>query len=271
VLDPCILLPSFFSDHVALDLLKSPFRARSGPSSQSKAQFETLTSAIIVTPDDNRHYNISELKEDALWLSKEANIDEVAALRITMLEWQMRPITQLLNGASERNQSNEPRRKRLLRLHLSEELYLLKSSELLVREVVSRPADSPGSPDLVLEAKEIGAQLLVQICPQKRRDTAVKNTVNALQRSVTRLEQGSGWFPQEVDSSLEEAWAEFQFAQMALHLQILFSLLTSSNDVLPSDALLDFFRCMAKYSFFTTLQPVSLLNLPEYITSTHIS
>lgn len=73
----------------------SPF---SPPTPQTKSSFETKTSAINVTPSSHPRFNIKEIKEDTLWLSKETNIDEVSALRIAVLEWQTRPAVQLLQG-----------------------------------------------------------------------------------------------------------------------------------------------------------------------------
>ncbi len=68
------------------------------PTPQTKSSFETKTSAINVTPSSHSHFDIKEVKEDTLWLSKETNIDEVSALRIAVLEWQTRPAVQLLQG-----------------------------------------------------------------------------------------------------------------------------------------------------------------------------
>ena len=41
------------------------------------------------------------MKQDAIWVSKHAEIDEVSALRIVVLEWQNRPNAQLLSRFSE--------------------------------------------------------------------------------------------------------------------------------------------------------------------------
>jgi nuclear pore complex protein Nup188 len=44
---------------------------------------------------------LDEIKQDTLWLGKQAQIDEVSALRIVVLEWQNRPNSQLLGRFSE--------------------------------------------------------------------------------------------------------------------------------------------------------------------------
>lgn len=43
---------------------------------------------------------MKEIKADASWLSQKAGIDEIAALRIVVLEWQNRPATRLTTGFS---------------------------------------------------------------------------------------------------------------------------------------------------------------------------
>ena len=74
----------------------SPFPA---PSSQTKSTFDTKTSSVHAPPSGNPRYDIGQIKEDTLWLSKETKIDEVSALRIVVLEWQTRPAVQLLRGS----------------------------------------------------------------------------------------------------------------------------------------------------------------------------
>jgi len=73
----------------------SPFPV---PTPQTKSSFETKTSAINVTPSSHPRFDIKEIKENTLWLSKVTNTDEVSALRIAVLEWQARPAVQLLQG-----------------------------------------------------------------------------------------------------------------------------------------------------------------------------
>jgi nuclear pore complex protein Nup188 len=66
------------------------------PSTKTKSEFDSKTAAIHVDTSPQRSYSLDEIKSDALWLSKIAGIDEVTALRITVLEWQSRPDARLL-------------------------------------------------------------------------------------------------------------------------------------------------------------------------------
>ena len=142
-------------------IASSPF-----PTSQSKSSFETRTSAINVTPSSKGRYDIKQIKEDTLWLSKEIRSDEVTCLRIAVLEYQQRGTVQLLKEPPERfaeatshngfassfstpkswtlSRNGAPyqslssfhtdahRRSRLLRLYLEERLYILRVAHLLL-------------------------------------------------------------------------------------------------------------------------------------------
>lgn len=143
----------------------SPYSA---PTAQTKSTFDTKTSSVHVPPSGNPRYDIGQIKEDTLWLSRETKIDEVSALRIAVLEWQTRPAVQLLRGSlvdeipplangivesqlhasfssavpslfgkSSGSGPNAPalfndvgpRRRRLLETYMSERRYILKTAE----------------------------------------------------------------------------------------------------------------------------------------------
>lgn len=156
------------TDPQTVHLLAHSFSPFSAPTSQTKSTFDTKTSSIHVSPSGNPRYDIGQIKDDTLWLSKETNIDEVSALRIAVLEWQTRSAVQLLRGslvdeiaplangiggsqlqapfsgaasslfgksfglgANAPPPFNDagPRRRRLLETYLSERRYILKTSE----------------------------------------------------------------------------------------------------------------------------------------------
>ncbi|KAI9779306.1 MAG: hypothetical protein M1835_004736 [Candelina submexicana] len=160
-------LQNFLSDQHTIDLLKLPFKCFQPPTPHTRTSFETRTAAIHVTPSAHGHYDINQIKEDTLWLSKEVQVEEVAALRIVILEWQTRPATQLLSGFSEEESARvqdatgsnafglsqlrssvqippsqrpdstsfdglDSRRLRFWDIYLSERRYILKVSEVLV-------------------------------------------------------------------------------------------------------------------------------------------
>ena len=182
-------LKRHLTDPQTIEILARSFSPYSAPTSQTKASFETKTSAINVTPSPHAHYDIKEIKDDTLWLSKETNIDEVAALRITLLEWQTRSAVQLLRGSpgdqatnltgtrginqlqasffdpgssllakssflgeSEPSfDDNKARRQRLLETYLSERRYILKTSEYVTFDAPCNGMD--GSDKATSQAK----------------------------------------------------------------------------------------------------------------------
>ncbi|KAI1828404.1 nucleoporin subcomplex protein binding to Pom34-domain-containing protein [Xylaria intraflava] len=95
----------FFNDPSIQALFTSPGSAFESSSSKSAhhALFEKKTAAIHVTPTPNGKYDIKEIKDDALWLSKNAGINEVAALRLVVIEHQSRSTSQLLGPISNQD------------------------------------------------------------------------------------------------------------------------------------------------------------------------
>ena len=155
------------------DILSEPFAPFPTPSGQTKSSFETKTSAINVPPLPHGRYDIKQIQEDTRWLSKETNIDELSALRIVVLEWQSRPVFNLLKGdatekgakfkqtlgwnslqfpssqlqfgstssdISNENPSGEVgnRKARLLNIYLSERRYIIKTCEHLLFAALCR-------------------------------------------------------------------------------------------------------------------------------------
>jgi nuclear pore complex protein Nup188 len=171
-------LESFLSEPYVLQLLGQPYNPYSyTPNTPTKSPFETKTAAINVTPTTKKDYDITEIKEDALWLSKEAEIDELSALRLVVLEYQTRSATQLQsefsdeerifleeaagNGSVELSStlprtklagaisdefavdfdSKDIRRVRALRLYLSERRYLLKCAGPFLQTALDQQND----------------------------------------------------------------------------------------------------------------------------------
>jgi len=170
-----VTLKRHLSDNRTIEILThflSPFPP---PTPQSKAAFETQTSAIHITPNSSGRYKLSEIKEDTSWLSKEVGIDEISALRVVIIEWQTRPAVWLLRGFVDDDgsatrlgvESNglqssllgskygangsevvasfdscHERRMRLLDVYLSERQFLTKTAEFITFNALSKPAEA---------------------------------------------------------------------------------------------------------------------------------
>ena len=204
-------LRSFLSDPQTRDLLGNSFAPYSSPSAKTKSTFDTKTSAIHVTPSAQGLYNTKEIQEDSLWLSKTVNIDEIAALRVVVIEWQTRSTARLLRDSPGRNATNpvqsmvadgryskignatgaggrdspfhkdsSKRRLSLLEIYLSERMYLLKTSEYILSDQLdSRARDEQGKDSSRRSARpewleETGQNLLSAWDLDKHRKDKVK-------------------------------------------------------------------------------------------------
>lgn len=167
----------FLTDNETLSLLSVALDPFTKPSSRSATDFTTKTAPINVAQTSNVDYQLEELKADAQWLSREVQVEELAALRMAIVEWQERPADQLLNTAGNglslalstsadlaRSDAfnfsasaargcprpaldfakEDVRRRRLLNVFLSEKSHLMKLSAHLVGRVALTKADIQG-------------------------------------------------------------------------------------------------------------------------------
>lgn len=101
-----VAISEFLSNPYVHDLIQNPSQAFAKPSAATKSDFDTKTAAINVTPTQNDKYDLKTIKEDALWLSQNAGINEVAALRIVTIEFQTRPQSHLSGPLSTQDVIN---------------------------------------------------------------------------------------------------------------------------------------------------------------------
>lgn len=94
-------LEPFLSEKESLDTLSRCLDSPTTSTALTKSDFETRTAAINVTPTNSSHFDISQIKDDAIWLSQKAKVDEVAALRTVLIEWQERPSAYIIAGYPE--------------------------------------------------------------------------------------------------------------------------------------------------------------------------
>ncbi|KAK3374961.1 nucleoporin subcomplex protein binding to Pom34-domain-containing protein [Podospora didyma] len=177
-----VAVSTFLRDGYIHHLIKTPSQLFAPPSPQTKTDFDTKTAAINVVPDPSNRYDLDAIKNDALWLSKNANINEVAALRIVAIEFQLRAhnhlngplssqdivniqeaagvsdaqassILALLNTSAAADaettwaefETETRRRQRILAAYLSERRSFMSAADsLLTFSLHSRPASSTG-------------------------------------------------------------------------------------------------------------------------------
>jgi nuclear pore complex protein Nup188 len=230
-------IQKFLADPDVLTLLSNPFEAYPVPSSQTKAIFETRTSAINATPSSTAQYDIKVVKEDALWLSKVALIDELSALRLVVEECQSRAASQLLGPFSEEELSSirdaageskysnpvpiallsqgadaeliqkdfdreESRRERILKTYLSERRYLLKCTELLLHAYFSspEPQNNQGNgkaPQVAAPWISKSGQAVASKLALNEGDKFMLQGIAFIETRIKSIETGSGWFIEE--------------------------------------------------------------------------
>jgi nuclear pore complex protein Nup188 len=97
---------AFLRDGYVHQLLREPARTFAPPTNQTKLDFETKTGAINVVPSPNDPFDLDAVKGDARWLSKNANVNEVAALRVVLVEYQSRAHSHLTGPLSTQDVAN---------------------------------------------------------------------------------------------------------------------------------------------------------------------
>ncbi|KAL8708652.1 MAG: hypothetical protein Q9220_006477 [cf. Caloplaca sp. 1 TL-2023] len=228
------VLERHLTDSQTLDFLKQSLAPLPTPSAHSKSAFETKTSAVNVPSSTQGRYDIKQIQGDALWLSAEANIDEVAALRLVVLEQQTRPVAQLQElsqaddvsfvGGSSIGSRFQPtfaasrsalltktspdddefiRRTRFFSLYLAERQHRLKACKYFVVAALNR--SGAGETHQIQRSKpsprwaeELGSEILtawgIAGTSQPGDKDVVKSGIDALRSRIHGLEQGSGWF-----------------------------------------------------------------------------
>jgi nuclear pore complex protein Nup188 len=265
-------LQAFLADTTVQTLLKNALDPLPPASAASKAKLETLTAAINITPTKDAPYNIEELKEDAVWLAGEAKFDEVAALRIVVLEWQKHPATRLLSGSystdtaavddnifvptpppegqkdAATKSSTQQRRTGLLKLYLSERLHNLKTSELLLRSLGTlRDADQLADARTTTPANV----LFHAFCPDHDFSKFLHTCADALQVRVDLMTKGSGWQALlDGESSAEESWLETHIMETITILQLIFDVSVLDTEIPSAKSITTFFHFLEGVNFF---------------------
>ena len=280
-----------------MEVLKNCLSPFPPATAQSKTTFDTRTSAINIAPTARGRYDIQQIKEDALWLSKEVGMDEMSSLRISILEWQARPADQIFQESIE-SQSNDlarddalkeshcgtkpleegsakyskqVRRSRVLYLYIIERQYILKLAGFIIFQAMNgNPVEHKGESTMYDETSKddlgwlenIGNSIIHSWLPGSIATKANTNWIvlatAALQTRVQALDKGSDCFEDiSRGEELKMAWIENRFIEMIHIMQLIFTLVHSSPDIPRSDVVLEWFKFMHRCRFFNDLQLVS--------------
>jgi nuclear pore complex protein Nup188 len=283
----------FLSDPFTVQLLTQPFDAFAKATPQSKSTFETKTSAINVTPTTNGKHSIAEIKEDSVWLCKEAEIDEVSALRIVVIECQTRSSAglrrafsaeetssllaatgsasdiqltstsrALLAGAgglgtdAELFNSKECRRLRIIETYLLERCSVIKCAEHLLQMSIYS--------DYVVSEKiwmgEVSGALITSMKisgPESRR--FLSHSIKSLQFRFEKLGRGSGWFKEEGGrEDVELHFMRSQLTEVISILEMMYQIHEHSGTISSAGFVLEWFKLVSAFGFFDQFEAVSL-------------
>jgi nuclear pore complex protein Nup188 len=277
----------FLADEKVGELLGNPFNAFPKPSQQSKSAFETKTSAINVTPSSTGRFDIKEVKEDALWLTKEAHIDEISALRVTVIECQDRTFAQLLGPFSTEElagiqdvtgsglssvpvallsqgadaetlqkdfDSQDSRRFRLLHTYLSERHFFIKfwtyffQSSLYHSALLVVHPDAHGKVSSFSEHDEIAQALAKGI---EAPNQSLVECIGAIETHIALVQGGSGWYKEDGGrEDLEIEWTNTHIAIITQIMEVMFQIIDISSSVTSSTAVLTWLGLVTKWKFF---------------------
>ncbi|EXJ93279.1 hypothetical protein A1O1_01671 [Capronia coronata CBS 617.96] len=255
------------------------------PSAFSKSSFDSTTSTIASASDSL--YNIDEIKADALWLSKQASLDELEALRVTVLEWQYRPESRLKKGYSEAElaslrealgsdfvekqfQANvgsatrddgifdnqSCRRAGLMCRHLQQQAIVLRTRRsLLDASLLPKTKDIP-----LGKLQELAAGLAPK--PQVSLADDIDVGVSALEEELKRLQTGQRWDLDESDFTLLNDMHDTTcLERIGTVLEIILLRGRSSKTTPSSHTLLQWLQFMASVGFFSSFNSENEIQL----------
>ncbi|KAF2838335.1 hypothetical protein M501DRAFT_956769 [Patellaria atrata CBS 101060] len=288
---PSHAIIQFLVEKPSVKIYREPLQPFPANNQGSKQEFDAKTAVINIPQSGAGRFDINQIKEDALWLSAKAKLDEVISLRIAILEWQNRSKVRLLSGFTEEevisvqdaagtlnfgactflpgssiitapvqmnpdsSSSQTQRRFRIWTLYLSERVHVIRVSEILFRIGFSSTRTENESiwkeNPLIL----IGRKLVDFIRPKSNIvNHTVSRYVQALRGCFENYEKGCGidTGPDE-NIDFESIWRQTQILIVIHLLQSLYVLLRYKDDVSTSEDIESWFNFTADYSFFAEL------------------
>jgi nuclear pore complex protein Nup188 len=278
-------LDAFFNDQSVLSILSAPLTPFASPSVQSKTEYETRTAAINTVPAEAGQYDVSQIKEDALWLSKEAQIQETEALRIVLVEWQQRSASRMLadwsqderlgiqNAAANAHfrqsvnpileldqkstfDTQEQRRPRLLNTLYAEKSSILAISALLLGLALPRDLQ----PHALRTRNSLRNAAAVIWKAQQPSSQSTKppsfflQCVDTLRSNLESLVNPDKW-PSMVsaDEQFAHSYIKAIFTQLVLILRLAYVHIFSLNQVPDADCVVHWFSLMDESAFLSAL------------------
>ncbi|TID01609.1 Nucleoporin NUP188 [Colletotrichum higginsianum] len=276
----------FLQDDCVRSLLRDPATAFAPPSDSTRSKFETRTAAIHVTPQPNQKFDIKVIKEDAQWLSRNAKVNLITALRATVVEFQSRPASHLTSTLSSQDivnlqeasgvasmqssalvpiagaaqdaetiwadfEKEESRRQRIFQTYLAERRHFLMTAALVQENVLyTQPSAS-----VLTTAGEPSTQ--THLIPANDRPKYLDDLLTTYLQYVTdaigRLAEGLEAVVEDkglLGEELELEWMRTALTEVVHALTVVFQSIDGNGDsFVPSAVVGQWFGLMDNYGF----------------------
>lgn len=294
------VLTEYLQDDFVRSIFQDLATAFGPPTEAAKNDFETKTSAIHATPTTSGEYDVNTIKEDANWLSKGANLNLVAALRIAVLEYQSRPASHLAGPISTQDAINlreaagisdgqtssllplsgatldadtiwsefdkeEARRLRIFRTYLAERRYFAMAAELVqANSLRNHRKQIMGSS----QAQETSYPVLaIDDRPTQPEDVIARN-LKLLRRVIDSIGNG---YERETDEKsiqteeLEVEWQRTLLTEIVHALSVIFQALDIIGDLFATpQTVQEWFSLMEDCGFLGGISAVRRRALPYF-------
>lgn len=272
-------------------LLKDPSSAFAPPSESTKTDFETKTAPINIPSGPDGKLDIDTIKKDAQWLSRNARINLVAALRTVVVEYQSRPSRHLTGPLSSQDATNlqeaaglyngqgaafisdlgaaaaldaeeiwteferpETKQRRLFDVFLTERRYFMMATDYA--HSIKLYGRLPTFAKVELDLADV---YRLKHPSRDEAELLLPAYLEALTDAMTKIESGlqsitdEAWVTEEVELD----WLRTLLTEAVHALSVIFQVTdTFGDDFAPSASINQWFSLMEIYGFFDKLRPV---------------
>ncbi|KYK61415.1 hypothetical protein DCS_02557 [Drechmeria coniospora] len=291
----CPAVVRFLSDDFVHILLKDPSAAFAPPSDASKRDFETKTAPINITSISTDKLDVKTIKDDTEWLSKNAKINLVAALRVAVVELESRPARHLMGPLSSQDDTNlqdaaglqngqgtsflselgagaaldsdeisadfdkpDVRRRRLFETYLSERRSFMMTMDYMYSiKLYGR------LPIFTSRLDELSPLYQLKGTPSRTRDetaTLLPAYLKIVTSCMASIESGLGSLTEDsllLLDDIELDWLRSLLAEITHALSVVFQIVDSlGTEFPPSGSINQWFSLMDAYTFFDSIQPI---------------
>ncbi|QIW96447.1 hypothetical protein AMS68_001965 [Peltaster fructicola] len=253
-------IQAFLSDSEAITILSQTSRPFDRQNEETKRAWQDKTAPIHVSSIATAGYSINQLKIDSLWLAKELDISELAALRVIIIEWQSRPADLLLGRTSDSTSQGTAtvrevaRHRRLLQVYLQETSAIKHISAILVALDTGEAASGDAEYDpWMLRVRDSIRRIHKSI---GNSDNIVSAFIKEFERLTSMLENNRQW-PEcfQNDFILHADYSTAVLRDMTSTLRQGLVYLFHTADVSSAATVLSWFQTMQRTTFLQELAP----------------